>query len=244
MASSFFYSSRAKVLWCCFVTAGRNCPIPGDIRSEVWLRLAFTSWHPICAALGAPAHHGPSRPLETLRPNGITNFYWPYFQAPGVAKAEFERDVALSMRSLLGRVSSDPPASMFIEAGKGFLAERKPGQSLPSWLNEDDLRVFAEAYRRSGFRGGLNWYRNIDRNWELTAPWQDAQIHQRSLFIAGAKDPVITGLLGGKRLAEMKRVLPNLKEKLIIEGAGHWIQQERPEEVNAALIRFLKETAG
>jgi pimeloyl-ACP methyl ester carboxylesterase len=90
----------------------------------------------------------------------------------------------------------------------------------------------------------MNWYRNIDRNWELTAPWHGAQIHQPSLFIAGSKDSVITGLIGAKRVTELERVLPNLKHKLIIDGAGHWIQQERPGEVNAALIAFLRENAG
>ncbi len=110
---------------------------------------------------------------------------------------------------------------------------------LPHWLDETDIAYFAEAYKKSGFRGGLNWYRNLDRNWELTAPWQGAQIHQPSLFIAGSKDFVITGLIGAKRIGDMERVLPNLRQKLIIEGAGHWVQQERPDEVNAALIAFL-----
>jgi pimeloyl-ACP methyl ester carboxylesterase len=114
---------------------------------------------------------------------------------------------------------------------------------LPDWLSETDLAFFVDTFRRTGFRGGLNWYRNIDRNWELTAPWQDAQIHQPSLFIAGAQDSVITGLIGAKRVADLERVLPNLKGKLIIDGAGHWIQQERPEEVNAALVAFLKDYA-
>jgi pimeloyl-ACP methyl ester carboxylesterase len=98
--------------------------------------------------------------------------------------------------------------------------------------------------QKSGFRGGLNWYRNIDRNWELTAPWQGAQIHQPSLFIAGSNDSVITGLIGAKRVADMERVLPNLRQKLIIGGAGHWIQQECAEAVNAALIAFLKDNTG
>ena len=87
----------------------------------------------------------------------------------------------------------------------------------------------------------MNWYRNIDRNWELTAPWHGAKIYQPSIFIAGANDSVVTGLIGGKRVSEMDRVLPNLKRKLLIEGAGHWIQQERPDEVNAALISFLND---
>jgi pimeloyl-ACP methyl ester carboxylesterase len=101
---------------------------------------------------------------------------------------------------------------------------------------------YVREFARTGFRGGLNWYRNIDRNWDLTAPWQGAQIHQPSLFIAGSKDSVITGLIGAKRITELDRVLPNLKQKLIIDGAGHWVQQERAEEVNAALIGFLEET--
>jgi pimeloyl-ACP methyl ester carboxylesterase len=139
---------------------------------------------------------------------------------------------------------SDTTASLFVEDDKGFLGEARGDRPLPDWLGDDDLAYFAEAYQKSGFRGGLNWYRNIDRNWELTAPWQGAQIHQPSLFIAGSKDSVITGLIGAKRVGDMERVLPNLTQKLIIEGAGHWIQQERTDEVNAALIGFLKRNAG
>ena len=178
-----------------------------------------------------------------MRASGITNFYWQYFQTPGIAEAEFERDVGLTMRTLLGRGFSDPAASLFVENGKGFLGDARADRPLPDWLSEADLAFFSETYRKSGFRGGLNWYRNIDRNWEQTAPWQGAQILQPSLFIAGSKDSVITGLIGGKRVTEMERVLPSLRRKLIIEGAGHWIQQERVEEVNAALIAFLKENA-
>ena len=190
-----------------------------------------------------PPFRGRARPLESLRANGITNFYWQYFQTPGVAEAEFERDVTLTMRTLLGRGFSDAPASLLVEDGKGFLGDVRPDCPLPDWLSEADLAFFAAAYKKTGFRGSLNWYRNIDRNWELTAPWQNAQIRQPSLFIAGAQDSVITGLIGAKRVAELERVLPNLKAKLIIEGAGHWIQQERPAEVNAALIGFLRENA-
>jgi pimeloyl-ACP methyl ester carboxylesterase len=190
-----------------------------------------------------PPLRGRGRPLDTLRESGITNFYWQYFQTPGIAEAEFERDIGLTMRTVLARGFSDPAASMFIEGGKGFLGNPSPDRLLPYWLGEADLAYFTEAYRKSGFRGGLNWYRNLDRNWELTAPWQGAQIHQPSLFIAGSKDSVITGLIGAKRVGDMERVLPNLKQKLIIDGAGHWIQQERANEVNAALIAFLRENA-
>jgi pimeloyl-ACP methyl ester carboxylesterase len=186
-----------------------------------------------------PPFRGRGRPLELLREGGVTDFYWQYFQTPGIAEAEFERDIDLTMRTLLGRGIS-VPSHLHIREGKGFLGDMVANRPLPDWLSEADIAYFAALYRKSGFRGGLNWYRNIDRNWELTAPWQDAQIHQPSLFIAGSNDSVITGLIGAKRVNELGRVLPNLKQKLIIEGAGHWIQQERPDEVNAALVAFLK----
>jgi pimeloyl-ACP methyl ester carboxylesterase len=189
-----------------------------------------------------PPFRSRGRPLDSLRESGITNFYWQYFQTPGVAEREFERDVAVTMQRLLGRGFSDPATSLFVEDGKGFLGDISASRPLPAWLSEADLAQFTAAYQKSGFRGGLNWYRNIDRNWDLTAPWQDARIHQPSLFIAGSNDSVITGLIGAKRVSELNRVLPNLKGKLIIDGAGHWVQQERADEVNAALIAFLKES--
>ena len=189
-----------------------------------------------------PPFRGRGRPLQTLRDSGITNFYWQYFQESGIAEREFERDVGLTMRTLLGRGFSDPAASLFVEHGQGFLegflGDAGTVTPLPDWLSESDLAYFTKAYRESGFRGGMNWYRNIDRNWELTAPWQGARIFQPSLFIAGSNDSVITGLIGNKRVADMERVLPGLRQKLIIDGAGHWVQQERPDEVNAALIGF------
>ncbi len=186
-----------------------------------------------------PPLRGRGRPLETLRGSGIENFYWQYFQKPGVAEAEFERDVAFTMRAVFARGFTEPEASLFVQEGKGFLDDPAIERRLPEWISEAELAEFITAYRTSGFRGGLNWYRNIDRNWDLTAPWHGAQIHQPSLFIAGTEDSVIKGLIGAKRVHDMERVLPNLKQKLLIEGAGHWIQQERPDEVNAALIAFL-----
>ena len=186
-----------------------------------------------------PPFRGRARPLDSLRAGGVSNFYWQYFQAPGVAETEFERDVAATMRKILGRGVSDPDA-LFITEDKGFLGNIPPVLDLPDWVSEDDIATFAESYQKSGFHGGLNWYRNLDRNWDLTAPWQGAQIHQPSLFIAGSKDSVITGLIGAKRVSELERVLPNLRQRLIIDGAGHWVQQERPDAVNAALIAFLR----
>ncbi|MBN8982107.1 MAG: alpha/beta hydrolase [Rhizobiales bacterium] len=187
-----------------------------------------------------PPWRGRELPLQTLVKSGITNFYWQYFQKPGVAEAEFERDIDYTMRAISFGVNS----SLYIKDGFGFLGDTTHQHKLPPWISEADHAHVVENFKRSGFRGGLNWYRNIDRNWELTAPWQGAKIYQPSIFIAGADDSVVTGIIGSKRIAEMDRVLPNLKRKLLIEGAGHWIQQERPDEVNAVLISFLKDLNG
>ena len=190
-----------------------------------------------------PPLRGRGRPMETLRKDGITNFYWQYFQEPGVAEAEFERDVDFTMRAIFSSGFSSPVRSLFVEDGQGFLGDPTIARVLPDWISENELAQFVATYQASGFRGGMNWYRNIDRNFDLTAPWHGAQIHQPSLFIAGSEDSVITGLIGKKRVGDMERVVTDLKGKIIIDGAGHWIQQERPAEVNAALIAFLKDLA-
>jgi pimeloyl-ACP methyl ester carboxylesterase len=195
---------------------------------------------PAIAILSVPRRaRGPARPLDILRHKGIDNFYWQYFQPPGVAEAEFERDVAFTLRSAFsGRISS-----LFVDPKTGFLGAPSDPRPLPAWISEAELAVFVETYRRTGFRGGLNWYRNIDRNWELTAPWHDALIHQPTLFIAGTRDPVIGGPMGEAALKELPAIVPGLKRQLLIEKAGHWIQQERPQEVNEALIQFLQDVA-
>ena len=124
------------------------------------------------------------------------------------------------------------------EAG-GFLDIMRPAETLPDWLSAEALAFVVGEYRRSGFRGGLNYYRNIDRNWALTAPWQGAVITTPALFIAGSRDPVIA-FFGGRQVEQLPQNVPGLRRKLLIEGAGHWIQQERPAEVNRLLIEFLR----
>src|SRR4030081_2055840 len=116
-----------------------------------------------------PPSRGRGRPLDILRESGITNFYWQYFQTPGVAEREFERDVDVTMRTLLGRGFSDPSASLFIEDGKGFLGDISAIRPLPEWLSEADLTYFSEAYRKSGFRGGGHSDRHIDPHWGQNA---------------------------------------------------------------------------
>jgi pimeloyl-ACP methyl ester carboxylesterase len=176
-------------------------------------------------------------PLETLRKAGKGDYYWLYFQ-------EFARDARFTILRLFhigfGETPREDKMSLYVDRQKGFLGAPRD-VALPEWLSEADIDVFATEYQRTGFRGGLNWYRNIDHNWALTAPWHDAKITQPALFIAGSNDAVITGSMGQRALDELETVVPNLQRKIILEGAGHWIQQERPAEVNAALISFARE---
>jgi len=196
------------------------------------------------AAMSVPYRpRGPAPPLAMLRAAGLHNFYWQYFQPPGVAEAEFERDPTATLRRILGAVGSGRPRDgaqvLTLPKDGGFLDLVPEPVPRPAWLPEADLALMADAYRHTGFRGGLNYYRNIDRNWELLAPWQGALIQQPALFIAGTRDPVIAGPIGAKALEALPHSVPGLRRTVMIEGAGHWIQQERPDEVNAALVEFL-----
>jgi pimeloyl-ACP methyl ester carboxylesterase len=217
---------------------------------------ANIAWHaalfrpdlfPAVAALSVPfRQRGPAPPLHMLRKAGLLNHYWFHFQEPGVAEAEFERDPRAALRRVLYSISGDAPPearTLTLQPGKGWLANALDPPQLPAWLNDADLDHMSAEFTRSGFRGGLNWYRNIDRNWELTAPWAGAVIRQPALFIAGSADPVIAGGSGNAALAALPHTVTGLTRTFIVDGAGHFIQQERPQIVNAALLDFLRALA-
>jgi pimeloyl-ACP methyl ester carboxylesterase len=197
------------------------------------------------AALSVPhrPRHPGAPPLALLRAAGMEEFYWFYFNREGAAEAEFERDVASALRRVLVYGSGDAPPgrglSLNVPPGKGFLEGSVEPAELPAWLSEADVEVFAAAFRKSGLRGAFNWYRNLDRNWALMAPFQGAKVQPPALFIAGTRDGVIASPMGRKHLEQLGDSVPKLRDKVLIEGAGHWIQQERPAEVSAALLRFL-----
>jgi pimeloyl-ACP methyl ester carboxylesterase len=181
--------------------------------------------------------------LSSLEKLGIKTFYMQYFQRPGVAEAEFERDIANTLRRVYFSGSGDAPErSTFgvLDEGGGFLDKTVNPEKLPAWLSQADLDYFAGEFKRAGFRGGLNWYRNLRRNWELFAPWRGQPIKQPSLFIAGSRDGVLKFPASMKQIEAFPKTLPGIRGSVIVEGAGHWIQQERPAEVNQALVGFLK----
>ena len=121
----------------------------------------------------------------------------------------------------------------------GLLSTFDNPTNLPSWLTEADVDFYAGEFKRSGFRGGLNWYRNIDRNWELLAPWSGAKVTVPALYMAGDRDLVVAFKGMDQLLPAFKQWVPKLADTVMLPGCGHWTQQERPAEVNAAMIRFL-----
>ncbi|WIG95607.1 alpha/beta hydrolase [Myxococcus sp. SDU36] len=166
-------------------------------------------------------------------------FYILYFQAPGVAEAEFEADVPRTVRTILtGTPGFDVtnPAVLAKKKGEGFLAGLDVPETLPDWLTEADVAYFAKELSGSGFRGGLNRYRNMDRDWHELPELATAVLPQPALYMVGEKDPV----RAFSPVDAMKALVPKLADIHVVPGAGHWVQQERAAEVNAALLAFLK----
>lgn len=154
---------------------------------------------------------------------------------------ELQHDVAASMRKFLFGVSGDAQRGMAAMAepphrSAFMLPQLDDCEALPPWLTEEELGYFAEAFRKSGFRGGLNWYRNLDLTWELSSPFQGRQIAQPALFISGDRD-LIRNNPGFEEA--MRQVATNLVDVVILPGIGHWTQQEAPQQTNEALISFL-----
>jgi epoxide hydrolase A/B len=169
------------------------------------------------------------------------NFYQAYFQEPGKVERELEEDVRRTVLGLLYGASGDaPPQAAFGVFPKTarFIDGFRPPDKLPPWLTEADVDFYVGEFTRTGFRGGINWYRNIDRLWELT-PFQDgAKLLQPAVFIAGERDGVLKMMAEGVKNLAVN--MPRLTGTHLIPGAGHWVQQERPEEVSRLLVDFLR----
>ena len=214
---------------------------------------APVAWH--CALLRPDIFRAiallsvPYLPRGTVRPTdamkalaGGQHFYQLYFQEPGRVEAELDADPRRMMAMFLYSLSGDaPPAEQWkfrFPTSMKFIETGVVPKKLPPWLTEADLDFFAGEFKRAGFRGGVNWYRNTDRNWEMTPFLDGAKLRQPAVFAAGSEDCVGKMYPGVFEMAGT--FTPNLKRKLIIPGAGHWTQQERPAEVNQLLIDFLK----
>ncbi|MBV8443642.1 MAG: alpha/beta hydrolase, partial [Hyphomicrobiales bacterium] len=197
-------------------------------------------------ALGPPfrprAFGGGSAPPTTLMPrNENAVFYQLYFQTPE-AETALGRDIRRMLRSQFSSLSGDRPPS----AGGGFPAGMVPRKgalltdptSLPPWITETDIDVYVAEFNRSGFRGPLNWWRNIDRSWELMAAFDGAAVIVPALYIVGDRDMLVA--VFQQAIAKQSTLVPKLRPAMMLAGCGHWTQQERAPEVSAAMIDFLR----
>uniref|UniRef100_A0A0E0GVX7 soluble epoxide hydrolase n=1 Tax=Oryza nivara TaxID=4536 RepID=A0A0E0GVX7_ORYNI len=165
-------------------------------------------------------------------------YYICRFQEPGVAEEEFAPAHARHTirRTLCNRFTVH-------KAGKPESEESPPPPPLPlpAWLTEEDIDYFAAAFERTGFTGGINYYRNMDRNWEMAAPWADAKVQVPTKFIVGDGDLTYhyAGIQDYLHKGGLKAEVPLLEDVVVIPGAGHFIQQERAEEVSDLIYNFI-----
>jgi pimeloyl-ACP methyl ester carboxylesterase len=193
------------------------------------------------ALLGVPyAPRAPIRPTDAFAAaGGDEKFYVSYFQEPGRAEAEIEPDVRGWLAGVYAALAGDAPAAAhraFTIPPGGRMRDRLPAGP-PSWLSAAELDTYVAEFERTGFTGALNRYRNVDRDWEDLAAWDGAVPAQHALYIAGERDPTTAWMADA--IAAQRDTLPGLAGSHILPGAGHWVQQERPEEVNALLLGWL-----
>ena len=206
---------------------------PERVRGLVNMSVPFVDW--------------PAKPTELFKMiNGDNFFYILYFQPVGVAEAELDPQVERCMRGILWAASgegypdtSPPPRPA---AGTGFLdvMTGPPGGSLPAWCSDEDLAVYIDSFSASGFFGPVSWYRNLDQNYARVASSPISGMTMPCYFIGGSKDLVIAR---DPTFEDRNRLVPGYRRMTMIDGAGHWTQQERPDEVNAALLEYLGEIA-
>lgn len=170
---------------------------------------------------------------------GDSFFYILYFQEPGVADADLANDPATTMRRMMaGLRPFDPHAAairMAAPGPEGYVERLAEPARLPDWLSQQELDRYTAEFTRTGFTGPLNWYRNFDRNRQLTETTPARTITAPALYIAGTDDPV----LAFTRRDRASEVVSGDYREVLVDGAGHWVQQERPNEVNRELLSFL-----
>jgi pimeloyl-ACP methyl ester carboxylesterase len=222
-----------------------------DVGASVAWQMAQMRPDRVRAVVGLSVPFRPrakARPTSTMPQNVDAQFYQLYFQQPGPAEAEFERDPRATVRGMLFGASGDGVAAArngaadagVVPRGGRFLRGAAAPAQLPPWLTEADVDAYADGFTRSGFRGALNYYRNLDRNWEIQSAMAGALVTMPALYIAGDRDFIVSFPGMDQLLSNLKRFVPSLRRVQMLAGCGHWTQQERPAEVNAALLEFLR----
>ncbi|MBI1330515.1 MAG: alpha/beta fold hydrolase [Alphaproteobacteria bacterium] len=206
---------------------------PDRIRAVAGLSVPFT---------GAPLR-SMSAMIEEIFTSQGRFFYQHYFQDAGVAEREGEADIRGFLRKFYYAISGDAPDGTWPKdkvVGDSLLYRLPDPDPFPAWLTAADLDYYVREFEQSGLRGPINRYRNHDRDFEFLKAFQGKKIEQPSLFVGGARDLVLSMFGRADLMGIMKMHMSDLRGADVLEGCGHWTQQERPDEVNARLIPWLK----
>ncbi|XP_043708880.1 epoxide hydrolase A-like [Telopea speciosissima] len=202
---------------------------PDRVKALVNLSVAFIPRNPS------------GKPLDLMRAALGDDYYFCRFQKPGDMEEVFARfgSTGSALKRFITSLKAGP---LFLPKGKEFGDSPDHEISLPSWLSEEDINYYASKFNIKGFTGGLNYYRSFDMNWELMAPWTGVQVKVPVKFVVGELD-IVYNTLNAKEYIHgggFKSDVPFLEDVVVMEGVGHFINQERPDEINTHILDFIK----
>ena len=219
------------------IVIGHDWGAPTAWNCALWHADTFTA----VGALSVPySPRSPVPPLDAMQAFFAGKFFYQlYFQTPGVAEAEFEADVRTALRKFYHLASGEMDLNTYQEKSEhdDMLTSLIDPAQMGAWLSDRDLDFYVDEFSRSGFAGPLNYYRNHNLTWELSAD-RPTEIRQPALFVAGERDGVIA--MAGPALENMPTFVTDLRTNVLIPKIGHWTQQEDPRAVNAHLLDWLQ----
>uniref|UniRef100_A0A7N0TN74 soluble epoxide hydrolase n=1 Tax=Kalanchoe fedtschenkoi TaxID=63787 RepID=A0A7N0TN74_KALFE len=202
---------------------------PDKVRALVNLSVPFSPRNPV------------GKPVDRMRHVYGDDYYMCRIQEPGHVEAEFaEFGAKRVLKELFGYKT---PRPLFLPKDKCFSSPPDADIDLPPWMTEEDINYYASKFEKKGFTGGFNYYRVMNLNWELTAPWTGCQVKVPTKFITGDLDLVYNSF-GAKNYVHsdtFKKAVPFLEEVVVLEGVAHWIQQEKPDEISKHIADFISE---
>ncbi len=212
---------------------------------------AIVAWHTALlyperveaiACLSVPYTRWDTRAMTQQEAHGDHFFYSVYFQTPGVAERELDADLERSLRKIYFSVSAQAPHGLWFAerpSTSNLLDGLEDFETLPDWLTQSDLDYYVEQYRRNGFRGPINFYRNIQRNEQLTPQLETARVSQPAYFMIGRQDVALLFFAGGW-VDAMDDYVADLRDKVYVDNAGHWLPAEQPEAVTRGVLGFFR----
>ncbi|GAB4851309.1 hypothetical protein Ancab_030604 [Ancistrocladus abbreviatus] len=198
---------------------------PDRVKALVNLSVAFSPRNPKTA------------PLNAMRAAYGDDYYICRFQVPGEIEAEIA-EAGGAEKALRKFFAYRDPGPLFLPKGEAF----KETVPLPAWLPEEEFAYYLNKFNQTGFTGGLNYYRAINLNWEITAPWTGAQVKVPVKLVVGDLDLSYHMLMAKEYIhsGRMKKDVPFLQEVVILEGVGHFLQQEKADEISKHIYGFIQ----